>query len=62
VVSFTPQTLYTWENSLHYPLARRLGVSQSRSGHSGEEKKNPCARQESNPGRKTRSLVTVLNL
>jgi hypothetical protein len=33
VVSFTPLSLYRW-----YPLGRRLGGPQSRSGRRGEEK------------------------
>jgi hypothetical protein len=38
VVSFTPQPLYPKEKSTWYPLVRRLGGSQSRSGRGGEEK------------------------
>jgi len=43
-----------------YPLDKRLGGQQSQSRRSDKEKKYllcPC--QESNPGRPTRSLVTV---
>jgi hypothetical protein len=38
VVSFTPQPLYLQGKSLWYPLVRRLGGPQSRSGRGGEEK------------------------
>jgi hypothetical protein len=38
VVSFTPRLLYPQGKSLWYPLDRRLGGPQSRSGCGGEEK------------------------
>jgi hypothetical protein len=38
VVNFTPRTLYPRGKSPRYPLDRRLGGSQSRSGLFGEEK------------------------
>jgi hypothetical protein len=38
VVSFTPRPLYPQGKSPRYPLDRRLGGPQSRSGRSGEEK------------------------
>jgi hypothetical protein len=38
VVSFTPRPLYLKGKSRWYPLNRRLGGPQSRSGCSGEEK------------------------
>jgi hypothetical protein len=38
VVSFTPRPLYPYEKGPWYPLDRRLGGLQTRSGHSGEEK------------------------
>jgi hypothetical protein len=38
VVSFTPQLLYPQGKSLWYPLDRRLGGPQNRSGRGGEEK------------------------
>jgi hypothetical protein len=38
VVSFTIRLLYPQGKSPWYPLDRRLGGPQSRSGHSGEEK------------------------
>jgi hypothetical protein len=38
VVSFTPRPLYPQEKSLWYPLDRRLGGPQSRSGRRGGEK------------------------
>jgi hypothetical protein len=38
VISFTHQPLYPQGESTWYPLDRRLGGPQSRSGHGGEEK------------------------
>jgi hypothetical protein len=38
VVSFTPRPLYPRGKSPRYPLDRRLGGPQSRSGRRGEEK------------------------
>jgi hypothetical protein len=38
VVNFTPRPLYPRGKSPRYPLDRRLGRPQSRSGRSGEEK------------------------
>jgi hypothetical protein len=38
VVSFTPRSLYPQGKSPWYPLDRRLGGPQSRSGRGGEEK------------------------
>jgi hypothetical protein len=38
VVSFTPRPLYPQGKSPSYPLDRRLGGPQSRSGSGGEEK------------------------
>jgi hypothetical protein len=38
VISFTPLPLYPQGKRLWYPLARRLGEPQSRSGRSGVEK------------------------
>jgi hypothetical protein len=38
VVSFTPRPLYSQGKSPWYPLDRRLGGSQSRSGRGGDEK------------------------
>jgi hypothetical protein len=38
VVSFTPRSLYLQGNSPWYPMDRRLGGPQSRSGRGGEEK------------------------
>jgi hypothetical protein len=48
VVSFTPRPLYPHGKSPWYPLDRRLGGPQSRSGRGGEEK-IPSLRRESNP-------------
>jgi len=41
VVSFTLRTLYSQGKSPWYPLYRRLGGPQSRSGSGGEEKNSP---------------------
>jgi hypothetical protein len=38
VVSFTPRPLYPRERAPRYPLYRRLGGPQSRSGQHGEVK------------------------
>jgi len=38
VVSFTPRPLYPQGKRPQYPLDRRLGGTQGRSGHGGEEK------------------------
>jgi hypothetical protein len=48
VVSFTPRPLYPQGESTRYPLDRRLGELQSRSGLGGEEK-NFQPLRESNP-------------
>jgi hypothetical protein len=48
VVSFTPRSLYPQGKSPWYPLDRRLGGPQSRSGDCDEEK-IPSSRRESNP-------------
>jgi hypothetical protein len=53
VVSFPVQPLYPQGKIPHYPMYRRLGGTQSRSGRGGKEKK-------SNPGRPTRTLVTIM--
>jgi hypothetical protein len=47
-VSFTHRPLYPQGKSRWYPLDRKLGGPQSRSGHGGEEK-IPSPRRESNP-------------
>jgi hypothetical protein len=41
VVSFTPRPLYSQGKSPWYPLDRRPGGPQSRSGRGGEEKSTP---------------------
>jgi hypothetical protein len=43
-----------------YPLVRRLGEPQSRSGRGGEEKKNPYSWGESKTSHPARSQVTIL--
>jgi hypothetical protein len=42
-VSFMPRPLYPQGKSPRYPLDRRLGGPQSRSGHGGEEEKSQRA-------------------
>jgi hypothetical protein len=42
VASLTARLLYPWGNRFRYPLDRRLGGPQSRSGRCGEEKILPC--------------------
>jgi hypothetical protein len=61
VVSFTPWPLYPqWKNAC-YPLDRRLGGPQGRSGHGDEGKKfHHSCRQELNTGRPARSTVSIL--
>jgi hypothetical protein len=61
VVSFTPLTLLPRWHSRHYPLERRLGEPQTRSGRYGDEK-NPLTLPEIEPrllGRSVRSLVSI---
>jgi hypothetical protein len=58
VVSFTQQQLYLWDKRRRYPLDRRLGWPQSRSGRGGEKKTSQnCPYQELNPGHPDPSLV-----
>jgi len=57
VINFMPWALCSW-----YPLNRKLGGSQSQSGHSGEKKQTlHCSCQESNPSCPAHTLVTILN-
>jgi hypothetical protein len=56
VVSFTSRPPYRFGKSPHWPLDRRLGWSQSRSGRGG----GPCPCRESNPDRRSRSQVIIL--
>jgi hypothetical protein len=58
VVSFITQLLYPWGKSPWYPLDRRLGGPQSRSGCSCK-KKYPCGCWESNSSHSIYSLVTI---
>jgi hypothetical protein len=54
VVSFTPRPLYSQGKSPFYPLDRRLGGPQSRSGRGGEEKNSqplPGLERPDNPDR-----------
>jgi hypothetical protein len=57
VVSFTPRPLYPQGKSPWYPLDRRLGGPQSRSGRGGEEKNSqpPPGIEPYNPDRPARS-------
>jgi hypothetical protein len=48
VVSFTPRPLYSQGKSPWYPLDRRLGGPQSRSGRGGEEKNLKCFMENEN--------------
>jgi hypothetical protein len=59
VFRFTPRPLYPQRKSLWYPLVRRLGGPQSRSGHGGEKKKSLSC-WESNPGCPALNLVPIL--
>jgi hypothetical protein len=54
MVSFSPRPPYPQGKSPYYPLYRRLGGPQSRSGHGGEEK-NFSPWQDSNPDHPARS-------
>jgi hypothetical protein len=58
VVSSTPLPLYPRGKRPRFPLDRRLGGPQCRSGSGGEEK-NLYSCRESNPGRPAHSLVTI---
>jgi hypothetical protein len=57
VVSLTPRPLNTQGNSPRYPLDRRLGGPQSRSGRGGEEKNSqpPPGIEPLNPDRPARN-------
>jgi hypothetical protein len=56
----TPAALFPGKEPL-YPLDRKLGGPQSRSGHNGEENKIPSlSLPRIEPGRLDRSLVTTL--
>jgi hypothetical protein len=59
VVSFTPRPLYLQGKTPWYPLYRRLGGPQSRSGRGGEEKNSepPQGTEYWNPDRPTRSTA-----
>jgi len=61
VVIFTPGPLYIPGKSHWYNLDTRLGGSQNRSGHGGEEK-NPLPCRESNPDLPACSLVSILKV
>jgi hypothetical protein len=59
VVSFTPRPLYLQGKSHQYPLDRKLGGPQSRSGRGGEEKNSqPC--RESNPRTPMRMMMMII--
>jgi hypothetical protein len=61
MVSFTPRPLYPQGKSPWYPLDRRLGGPQSRSGRGGEEKNSqpPPGIETYNSDRPVRSLVAI---
>jgi hypothetical protein len=61
VVTFKLRPLYSQGKSLRYPLDRRLGGPQSRSGHGGEKRNSqpPPEIEPQNPDRPARSLVTI---
>jgi hypothetical protein len=61
MASFTPRPLFPQWKSTWYPLDRRLGGPQSRSGRGGEEKNSqpPPGIEPSNPDRPARSLVAI---
>jgi len=61
VVSFAPQPLYPQGKSPRFPLVRRLGGPQSRSGWGGEQKDFFIALcRKLKPGLPTRSIVIIL--
>jgi hypothetical protein len=67
VVSFTPPPLYPQGNSPWYPLDRRLGGPQSRSGRRSEEKNSqpPPGIEPWNPDRPAHTvglLIILCNL
>jgi hypothetical protein len=49
VVSFTPLPLYLWGKNHQYPLYRRVGKPQSRSGRHGKVKILPHRDSNSDP-------------
>jgi hypothetical protein len=61
VVSFTPRPFHPQEKNPCYPLDRRLGGPQSRSGHGGEEKNSQPSPGIEPPPLKYSSLRNVTN-
>jgi len=59
VVSFTSLPLYPRRKFPWYPLDRRPGGPQNRSGRGVKEKKS-CSLPESHPGARVRISVTIL--
>jgi hypothetical protein len=61
LVSFTPQPLYPQGKSPWYPVDKRLGGPQIRSGRGGEEKNSqpPRGIESYNPDRPAHSLVAI---
>jgi hypothetical protein len=57
VVSFTPRPLYPQGKSPWYPLDKRLGGAQNRSGHGGEEKNSQPPAGTRTPDHPARSLA-----
>jgi hypothetical protein len=74
VVSFTPRPLYPQGRSPWYPLDRKLGGPQSRSGRGGEEKNSqplpgleppiiqPVAQRYTTEHSRLQKLVEVSNI
>jgi hypothetical protein len=60
VVSFKPQPLCPRGKSPRYPLDRRLGGAQNRSGHRGDNEIPSCPLPVLNPERPAHSLVSIL--
>jgi hypothetical protein len=62
VVSFMPRPLYPQGKGPWYPLDRRLGGSQSRSGRGGEEKNSepPPGIEPQNPDRPARYIYICI--
>jgi hypothetical protein len=59
VVSFTPRPLYPQGKSPWYPLDRRVGGPQRRSGRGGEEKNSQLPAGTGNPDHSASSLVAI---
>jgi hypothetical protein len=61
LVSFTTRPLFLWGKSLWYPLDRRLGGPQSRSGRGDEEKNSqPVSQRYTNELSPEKTVAQVL--